>query len=486
MSPLHQILQRTRRRLILTALLRNAVWSALIFSVIALLLATGRLILHHPPLEPFSLSGCAMGAILLTLILTWHGRPTLQRAAVHLDILGRTRDRFTSGLTLGEQESPTPLQQLALDDCRSFAVTFDPAPLLPVRPPVSAFALAAPLVAGAFLFLQYQASQRIDPATRLAQQELRQKADELEQLHEQIARAAEEDPLLRELADAVEKAMERLQKAAQSKDADARDAMKEMSAIEAMIAAMQKALAAQAEAMNKAAERAEAGDPAGAAAAARAAANAPLSDEERQQLDQALSEARDAGQMDEAARQQALKNLAEQLRRMAQKQSQPRSGGASQRQLQAAMNALQNLKYGQGRSQPRSGSSGNESRQRTMVEAFGPGEEPGREGQSPSDLPGGQPGSERDQGTTESPYGRQARADDPRGEGSHLNSILDEGESLSELVPAAGDTSKSTRRYRELYNAVAADAQNTVDREDIPLASRFFIKRYFENIRPAE
>ena len=54
------------------------------------------------------------------------------------------------------------------------------------------------------------------------------------------------------------------------------------------------------------------------------------------------------------------------------------------------------------------------------------------------------------------------------------------------MLPSAGDKSRSARRYKDLYEAAAAAAQDTVQQENIPLGSRFLIKRYFDSIRPQE
>ena len=62
----------------------------------------------------------------------------------------------------------------------------------------------------------------------------------------------------------------------------------------------------------------------------------------------------------------------------------------------------------------------------------------------------------------------------------------EEGETLQQMLPTTGDTSRSNRRYKELYGAMAPAAQDAVVQENIPLGSRFLIKRYFESIRPAE
>ena len=65
--------------------------------------------------------------------------------------------------------------------------------------------------------------------------------------------------------------------------------------------------------------------------------------------------------------------------------------------------------------------------------------------------------------------------------------MLGEGESLQELTAAGGGSpARAGRRYKELYDAMAPAAQETVEQENIPLGSRFYIRRYFENIRPKE
>jgi hypothetical protein len=52
------------------------------------------------------------------------------------------------------------------------------------------------------------------------------------------------------------------------------------------------------------------------------------------------------------------------------------------------------------------------------------------------------------------------------------------------MMPSAADNSKAARRYKELVEAAAASAEDAVEQEEIPLGSRFLVKRYFESIRP--
>jgi hypothetical protein len=100
--------------------------------------------------------------------------------------------------------------------------------------------------------------------------------------------------------------------------------------------------------------------------------------------------------------------------------------------------------------------------------------------------PSGQPGSERDTGTTDTPFGKDQNAAGKDAQAQQLTGRQGEGQSLQQALTSAGDSSKSKRAYKDLYDAMAPAAQEAVLQENIPLGSRFFIKRYFEAIRPQE
>ena len=100
--------------------------------------------------------------------------------------------------------------------------------------------------------------------------------------------------------------------------------------------------------------------------------------------------------------------------------------------------------------------------------------------------PSGQAGSERDTGTTDTPFGKDVNAAGKDAKAQQLAGRQGEGESLQQSLTSAGDHSKSNRGYKDLYEAMAPAAQDAVLQENIPLGSRFFIKRYFEAIRPQE
>jgi hypothetical protein len=81
------------------------------------------------------------------------------------------------------------------------------------------------------------------------------------------------------------------------------------------------------------------------------------------------------------------------------------------------------------------------------------------------------------------PFGGKSEPQDKGGELA-LKGQLGQGETLSTMLPSAADNSKAARRYKELVEAAAASAEDAVEQEDIPLGSRFLVKRYFESIRP--
>ena len=94
--------------------------------------------------------------------------------------------------------------------------------------------------------------------------------------------------------------------------------------------------------------------------------------------------------------------------------------------------------------------------------------------------------SERDFGTTKTPFGDEQGEEGKDAVRGAVAGRLGEGETLQQMMPTVGDRSRSSRRYKELYEAMAPAAEDAVVQENIPLGSRFLIKRYFESIRPTE
>jgi hypothetical protein len=184
---------------------------------------------------------------------------------------------------------------------------------------------------------------------------------------------------------------------------------------------------------------------------------------------------------------EAAKQLAQMLRQMAQgKSGQQSSGQQNAQALQNLLSALQNMKFGEGQQQPGGQPQPGQSPGSVTIQSFAKGDPNAPPGEGDPRLPSGQPGSERDTGTTESPLGKDPNTPGKNASAQQLSGRQGEGESLQQSLISAGDTSKSKRGYKQLYDAMAPAAQDAVLQENIPLGSRFFIKRYFESIRPQE
>ena len=180
-----------------------------------------------------------------------------------------------------------------------------------------------------------------------------------------------------------------------------------------------------------------------------------------------------------------MKQLAQILRQMPQG-AQNQGGQQKVQALQQVLAALQDMKYGEGDGKPGGDPQPGDAKAQGLV-AIQSFAVPKQNGESwEPQMPGGQSGSERDTGTTDTPFGKERNAPGKDAQAKQLAGRLGEGESLSQWVPSAGDASKSSRRYKELYDAMAPAAEDAAQQENIPLGSRFFIRRYFESIRPKE
>jgi len=184
---------------------------------------------------------------------------------------------------------------------------------------------------------------------------------------------------------------------------------------------------------------------------------------------------------------EAAKQLAQMLRQMAQgKTGQQQGGQSSEQAMKNLLSALQSMKFGEGQGQPGGPPQPGQAPGTVMMQSFAKDGQQGMPGPGDPQKPSGQPGSEHDTGTTDSPFGKDPAAAPKDGQAKQLAGRQGEGESLQQSLTSAGDHSKSNRGYKELYEAMAPAAQEAVLQENIPLGSRFFIKRYFEAIRPQE
>ena len=503
-------------------LLENLAGSALIVAAALVVLAgIKRWLLGLTPVDGSTLAAAGLATIVLALVGVLSSWPSIERVAPLIDQRGQTRDRLVSALAFARQPHPGSMQQLAERECAAFVARTAFTPLIPVRPPRLVQWLIVPIAALGFLQWDYQsadAARRAEAAA--AQAQLAGAVAQFEQLARRASKAAEEShgPELRQLAEELKASAERL-RAETSVAAAAKSALREISALEQVIKELQRQpsmtdeMKALAEALLGAPGMKEVLDALNRdhLRAAAQALDEALKEQSHQSPAGGEQQVRDAlaKAMERLAQQRqlsaALQKLAEQmraqtanltsaamqkLREMIQQQQQRSDSGANpasagrQMTLEQLIAALENMKMDGGQSIPGPEGSVPSAAPQVSVEAFGPaamGDPRSADARQPAT---GQ-GSERDFGTTASPFGGKSEPAD-KGAELALKGLLAEGESLSMMMPTAGDSSKSTRRYRELYEALAPAAEDAVQQENIPLGSRFLIKRYFESIRPTE
>lgn len=511
-------LKRLRRRMMTQLFVERLTWCMLVFAGVGLLGMAGNQLRHRPLWDASFLWITTAAAVASALLWAWAQRPTLEQTASRIDRLGQTRDRFVTAFSFSRIESGTPMQAIALEECRRFIGSFDGRPLIKLRVPSQAAWLLVPLIAAGLLTWHSRVARdehQPDAATR---QELAEKVDNIEELAKRIDKANQElkSDDLKKLAEQLRKSAGLLQ--AQKADDGGKSALRELSSLEAMIQQMRKSpappeeLAALAEALrkNESTKDATAAMQAGKLGEAAEKLEA-LAREQRdkagdeklaEQLAQAMREAisrLSANQQSELAKQmaklaqsgasgqqaaEALQKLAQMLRQMAQQPAQNSAGNAKSRTLQNALSALQNMKYGS--QQGMAGDNTKDGEGKIVMQSFSGASPKSQSSAGDPSLPSGQPGSEHDEGTTANPFGGKQQRGSDQGAASQLNGLMGEGESLRDMISTTGDTSKANRRYRELYNAMAPAAEDAILQENIPLGSRFFVKRYFESIRPKE
>jgi uncharacterized coiled-coil DUF342 family protein len=456
-------------------------------------------------------------AATMTLARWW----SLHDIASIIDRRAGTRDRFVTALAFADEPPRTgesaAIRTLARDECRRFLADRSFAQFFPWRVPREGLWLCVPLLVLAFLWWNAELARRHRNALRVeAQAEVGPPADALERLAKVASRTPDDTDGLARIAEQLRKSATELHATTATREEARKAALRELSELEKMIKDAQhagenvsptewkelaKALAEN-DATKEVAAALEAGNLAEAARKLTQAAqkDEPTAEEAKKTLAaalQRLAEKRELNQaLDELAKEMRSSNTAARalLQRLAQMMSkaqgkQGQAGApASPEALKNLLSALQSLKFGENgeATDANKPTRGEALDGPVAVQVFGREPAMGTPGAGDASLPTGLPGSERDQGTTASAVGDPEKPQGEKGATVSLAGRLGEGETLSALVPSAGDTSKTTVRYRAIYDAMAPAAENAVLQENIPLGARFFIKRYFEAIRPAD
>ena len=544
MTSLHRRLDAVRRRLLLQRFL-DALGGGLLIAAALLLMGAVILFLRGVPpqgvLRSLTLRQVLETLAVAVVLVGLTGLTTRAQAAALLDRLAATHDRFHTALEFSGRptDSPrTPLELLTLAECGRFIDGFSVRRWTPLRLPRTLAFLAVPLVSLGLLC--WHASLGIGRPQRDAALDaaVAKRADALQKIADKLVPHDDKTlrPDLDKVAEAMKRSAQKLKDAANATDDEKlKAALKELSSLEAMLNAMKdaakepkispaelNALAAAlaatppgqgaADAIEKGAleqaagemekllqqlqQQGDASQTLQQLARSMQEQAAKLSEQEKNEVAQQMQQAAQgalSGQ--EQLSQQAMQRLADLLRKAGKNGAngkQQASNGSrgklmTAKQMQDLLNALENMKDGlqqggedgksDGSPQDRQG----QGQSLAMVESF---TKNGGGDPKAGDVPSGMPGSEHDTGHPEKLFG-ETPADAPKqGQVHRLEGMLGNGESLQELVNSPSGPAKAGRRYRDLYEAMAPAAQDTVEQENIPLGSRSFVRRYFENIRP--
>ncbi len=473
-----------------------------------------------------------MLVFLAATLLAFARRPELAEVAGALDQRGGTHDRWTTFLSFGGGSAgEMPLHALAQQECVAYLCARDFRPVLRWGLPREFPWLAVPALALALLLWDIQVTRlRLAEERAEGLEGVAETVDGLQALAEQAERASKDadSEELKRIAEALRKSAEAMKASAANRDEAEKSTMRQLSALEQMVKSLQQGparatpeeLKALAGALKEkpetegAADAMQRGDLAKAAEELDALAamlkekgDALTEEQVEKAIQEALERLAEQRQLSEALQQlvqqmaetngqqgatnETLQKLAQLLRQMQPQPGQQGPAGKGQQpteeMLKNLLAALQNMKNGGGQQQgdPSQDSSGGSGK--VAIQSFSGQPQPGEgDPMAGAQIPTGRPGTERDSGTTASATGTQASEPAEKGADLALRGQLGEGESLSQFTPAAADSSQARQRYRELYEAMAPAAQAAVLQEEIPLGSRFFIKRYFEAIRPPQ
>jgi hypothetical protein len=527
------ILSALRRRMFARAFLRSTARGTLFFYALLVALTavawwTGEF-RPNPAGLPYMLTWPFVVGALAGVVMAFWQRPTLRQVAETVDALGGTRDRLITALDFSAKERASELEALALRESAAFARSRDFRGLLPVRPPEELRWLVVPLMTLAiFWWGGLREADAREQRVAEAKAATAATTKQLETIAEQLRRRGVDDETARRLAERLKQSAAQVRTEAEQGGEAQKTALRELALLEQLVKELRRPEAptpdeikALSEALAKdertkdAAKDLQQGNLADAAKKLAAAAQDPPTAEsaqqalkqaldhlarQKEQLSKQLEQMRQDAEKGGGERQQLMQQLSELLNEMQQngqlaRQQRPQPGNKPGQQqgkqmtdedLKRLLGALQRMKDQQqgdpGESQPGEGE-GEGSPGGVALADFSD-KDSKSPGQTDPNLPSGKPGSEKDEGTTASPFGKQGQETDP-GKQEQLTGQLAAGESLSALAPSAakGDA-KAMRRYKELTDAAAAAAADAVTQENIPLGARFLIRRYFEAIRP--
>jgi hypothetical protein len=432
--------------------------------------------------------------------------PGRLEVARKLDLVASFKDRFVTYLEFHSLATRTPWQELSLLQNAAEINRLNVSNCCPVRIPRQTLWLVLPLICFLNLWIYDQFSHPSLTRDPELEKALAAQSESLKKLSEQIRKEAELKKIdeLQRLAAEMKKSAD-LIKPEEGKSAEEmkKNAMLEWSRLESKLGELSKAApGANATDLKQLAESLEQ-DPATAEMAKM------LKQENIAGAMEALKSMMDQAQNDPGA-QQELREMAQRMgqsqmssQQMAEmtKQMRQAAGGNQSSQLQKAMQNFSQMLSGMEKSKQQSqlASSGLSAMQMMksgmnnnglgMPKAgTGNGEKKGKSGTGPGQ---GESSSEQKEGlgigtdTAENLFGDKKKIDVERSP-TKVEGQMSEGQSFENVLRGQAEAATSTVEYRELFNNYTPEAEESIFKENIPLGSKYYIKRYFEGIRPHE
>jgi len=489
--------KRSKRALAVGDAIQGLVPALIVSGIFAFGIAVASLLLGGPVQVGWWAAAILAGLIALGIDLARHGWSDI-RVAQRLDAAEGAASRYSTGLTLLHRTRLTPLEQLALEECgATLSAHPEMVPTRACRRPFVVFGTIVWLVGlGLFGVSGYIESSRPD-GDGIAEA-LDRAADELAEA--EIPFAAPEN--LAALQKGLREEAERLRSGA-SNDPE-RDGMRALSRAGLEI---QKASAkagggglkdSELDALEDAAGRQPSGEGLEAAldsgdlsAASERASEMPPQEARSAALEAASRQQGEASElMQHLAQEAGAGSDASKLLSDALQQSE--EARKQSRQLAKLQSALSDMKMDMRPSQQPGQQSLSEEDQQRMLAAMqqqqaqqGGGEDPGQQAGLESSMPTGQPGSEKDTGTTLDPFGK---ADDipPTDLLSFLRGERAAGPVESSSAATDNMDAEVLAQWREVQAAAEQAAAESVRNESIPPGARRLVIRYFEELRPQE
>jgi hypothetical protein len=94
--------------------------------------------------------------------------------------------------------------------------------------------------------------------------------------------------------------------------------------------------------------------------------------------------------------------------------------------------------------------------------------------------------SQAGDGAGKKALGDKTSLDDTKRKDSHVEGRQGKGPSKSQVIKTASQKGFATREYKDVYSDYSSVAEEVMEREDVPRGYRYYVKRYFELIKPRQ